>query len=300
MEKIIKLMTRYIVKPMLSSSLPLSLQRFTATAGSFALKGAPNCKFTKTKLGSRPALKIAPKQTKQSRTVIYLHGGGFVLGGFASHSKLASWIAHTLDANVWLPNYGLSPKHVFPFARDSAFACYEEVLNSGLDGQDIIIAGDSAGGGLALSTTIAIRNAGLPLPSSLVLLSPFVDLSLSGTTIDSHAKRDDMLSLGFLAFGAKAYAGKNALSDPSCSPLFDDLSGLPPILIQVGTEEMLLDDARRLAEKAALAGVDTKLEVYEDAGHVFQFSAGQSLTADRAIQAIAKFCNKFSLPIGKR
>lgn len=291
MEKIIKLVTRYIIKPILSPNIPLSLQRFTATAGSFALKRAPNCKYTKTSLGNRPTLKIVPQQTPNSRTVIYLHGGGYVIGGFASHSKLASWIAHTLEATVCLPDYGLSPEHVFPFARDSVIACYQALLNSGLDGEDIIIAGDSAGGGLALSTAVAIRDAGLPLPSSLVLLSPIVDLSLSGTTIQTHAKRDDMLSLGFLKFGAKAYVGKTPLCNPGCSPLFADLSGLPPMLIQVGTEEMLLDDSRRLAEKAALAGVDSKLEVYDGAGHVFQFSAGQSHTADQAMQAIAKFCN---------
>ena len=292
MEKMFKLMTRYIVKPMLSPSLPLSLQRFTAAAGSLILKSAPNCKYSKTSLGSRPALKIVPQDTHHSRTVIYLHGGGYVIGGFASHSKLASWIAHTLNAHLWLPNYGLSPEHVFPFARDSALACYRELLDSGVSGKDIILAGDSAGGGLALSTCIAIRDAGLPLPSSLILLSPLVDLSLSGTTIESHAKRDDMLSLGFLKFGASAYAGEQTLRDPGCSPLFADLSGLPPMLIQVGTEEMLLDDSRRLAEKTVREKVDSKLEVHENAGHVFQFMAGQSANADRAIKSIATFCNK--------
>lgn len=145
MEKIFKLITRYAVKPMLSPSLPLSLQRFTAAAGSLILKSAPNCSFSKTNLGARPALKIVPQHAHNSKTVIYLHGGGYVIGGFASHSKLASWIAHTLNATVWLPNYGLSPEHVFPFARDSVIACYRALLNSDLDGEDIIIAGDSSG-----------------------------------------------------------------------------------------------------------------------------------------------------------
>lgn len=291
MEKLLKILTRFMIKPMLSANAPLWLQRFAGVASSLILKGAPNCDLSKTTLGGRPTLRIKSHKAQGKRTVLYLHGGAYVMGGFSSHAKFASWIAHTLDAEVCLPDYHLSPEYVFPAARDEALACYKELLESGVDPTELIIAGDSAGGGLALSTAVAIRDAGLPLPAALILLSPWVDLTLSGSTILSHVKRDDMVSTGWLKFGAAAYVGNNSVIHPGCSPLFADLAGLPPMLIQVGSEEILLDDSRRLAYKAENAGIDISLEIYPNMGHIFQVTAGHSVTANRALDAIAVFCD---------
>lgn len=291
MEKLLKILTRFMIKPMLSANAPLWLQRFAGRASSLILKGAPDCCLQKTVLGGRPTLRIKPHKTQSKRTVLYLHGGAYVMGGCASHAKFASWIAQTLDAQTWLPEYHLSPEHVFPTARDEVIACYQELLASGIDPKDLILAGDSAGGGLALSVAVTIRDAGLPLPAALILLSPWVDLTLSGSTILSHIKRDGMLSKGWLKFGADAYSGKHSVSHSGCSPLFADLADLPPMLIQVGSEEILLDDSRRLADKAERFGSDVSLEIYPNVGHIFQVTAGHSATADRALDAIAVFCN---------
>jgi acetyl esterase/lipase len=290
MERILKILIRFVIKPMLSAHVPLWLQRFAGVLSSFVLKKAPNCDEKRTTLGNRPTLHVIPKQKKSRLHVLYLHGGAYVMGGIGSHSKFATWVAHTLDAEVWLPEYHLSPEHTFPRARDEIIDCYKELIKAGVNSHDIFIAGDSAGGGLALATAVSIRDAGLPQPRSLILLSPWVDLTLSGKTLQTHVNRDHMLSLEWLQFGAQAYAGTHSTGHLGCSPLFADLAGLPPILIQVGSEEILLDDAQRLAEKAASSGVNSTLEVYSNVGHIFQVTAGYSPTADKALKAMAEFC----------
>ena len=300
MEKILNILIRFVIKPMLSSKAPLWLQRFAGVLSSFVLRKAPNCTTKRIVLGSCPTLLVSKKEkTKQKQEqeksqlhVLYLHGGAYVMGGISSHSKLATWISHTLCAEVWLPEYSLSPEHTFPVARNQLVACYQELLDSGISSENIIIMGDSAGGGLTLTTAIAIRDAGIPQPAALVLISPWVDLTLSGSTMQTHINRDNMLSMDWLTFGATSYAGCHSISHPECSPLFADLADLPPMLIQVGTEEILLDDAKRLAEKATNAGVETALEEYANMGHVFQLTAGHVATANRALKAMAAFCKE--------
>lgn len=228
---------------------------------------------------------------------MYLHGGGYVVGSSKSHTKLAAQIGHAAQAQVWLPEYRLAPEHTSPAAIEDAVAVYKALLTQGQDPKKLIIAGDSAGGGLSLSTAIAIRNAGLPLPAALVLLSPWVDLSLSGSTIKTHAAQDAMLSEDWLAWCAKNYCGQKSATDATCSPLYADLTGLPPVLIHVGTEEVLLNDAKRLAEQTEKYGIPTILKVYDRVGHVFQFHAGILNESNDSIERIGQFIDKHTQSI---
>lgn len=199
--------------------------------------------------------------------------------------------------NIRLPEYRLAPEHTNPAAIEDVVTVYKALLAQGQNPKKLVIAGDSAGGGLSLITAIAIRDAGLPLPAALVLLSPWVDLSLSGSTMKTHATQDAMLSEDWLTWCAKNYCRQKSLTDPTCSPLYSDLTGLPPILIHVGTEEVLLDDAKRLAKQTEKYGIPTNLKVYDRVGHVFQFHAGILNESNDSIERIGQFIDKHTQSI---
>jgi acetyl esterase/lipase len=167
-------------------------------------------------------------------------------------------------------NYRLAPEHPYPAALEDAATAYRWLLSQGNDPARIIIAGDSAGGGLTLATLVALREAGEPLPAGAVCISPWTDLACTGDCVHEKAPLDKILSPDGLTRSAKSYAGGHELRSPLISPLYADLRGLPPLLIQVGTDEILLDDAKRIAEKAQIAGVDITLEIWEEMFHVFQ------------------------------
>ncbi len=244
-----------------------------------------------------PTVHIQPKTTKSGLGILYLHGGGYVVGSSKSHTKLAAQIGHAAQAQVWLPEYRLAPEHSSPAAIEDVIAVYKALLAQGQDPKKLVFVGDSAGGGLSLSTAIAIRDAGLPLPAALVLLSPWVDLSLSGNSMKTHAAQDAMLSEDWLAWCAKNYCAQKSVTDPACSPLYAVLTGLPPILIHVGTEEVLLDDAKRLAEQAGKYGIPTNFRIYDQVGHVFQFHAGILKESNDSIERIGQFIDKYTQSI---
>lgn len=222
------------------------------------------------------------------RVILYLHGGGYTLGSPDTHKGLASHLAASTRSSVLVPDYRLAPEHPYPAALEDAVAAYRALLDRHKPG-DIAICGDSAGGGLALCTAIALRDAGLPLPSALLLISPWTDMTLSGETITSRAEIDPMLTLGWLQRAAEAYRGGLPLSDPRLSPLYAVLDGLPPMLIQVGSDEMLLSDSQRLQERARAVGVEVDLQIEDGLWHDFQVHAGVLKASDAAIQRIADF-----------
>jgi epsilon-lactone hydrolase len=202
--------------------------------------------------------------------VLYLHGGAYTLGSIHVYRNLLARVAAATRMRVLGINYRLAPEHPFPAALEDSLNAYEWLLNQGLHASEIAIAGDSAGGGLALATLLALREVGQPLPACGVALSPWVDLTLSCDSINLKSAVDPILSPNQLERCADYYAGNHQKDHPLISPLFADLKGLPPLLIQVGSEEILLDEALQLAAKAQSAGVDIQLKTWQGLFHVFQ------------------------------
>lgn len=220
--------------------------------------------------------------------ILYLHGGGYVIGSRKSHSPFASHLAATTSARVLLLEYRLAPEHPAPAAIDDVVATHGWLLDQGVEPSDVVLAGDSAGGGLALSAMVAMRDAAAPSSGAGILLSPWLDLTLSGESMTTKADAELILSPELLAYWGGLYRGELTEEDPRVSPLFADLDGLPPLLVQLGTDEVLLDDATRLAAKTGDGAVT--LRVWEDMFHVWPvLGAGLVPEAQDALDEIAAF-----------
>lgn len=237
------------------------------------LGGAPDAKCEPVDAGGVPAEWIAAPGIDAERAVLYLHGGGYAIGSINTHRRLAYDISAASGARVLVIDYRLAPEHPFPAAVDDAAAAWRWMLAQGLDPKRIAIAGDSAGGGLTIATLVNLRDQKLGLPGCAVAISPWVDLEGLGASITGRAAQDPMVQKEGLLWMAGMYlAGKDAKT-PLAAPLHADLKGLPPILVQVGTAETLLDDATRIAEKLHQAGVDVKLAIWPNMLHVFPLFA---------------------------
>jgi phosphinothricin tripeptide acetyl hydrolase len=232
---------------------------------------------------------LRPPATDPGRVVLYLHGGGYVIGSPRSHRHLAAAIAGAARSSALLLDYRLAPEHPYPAAVEDATAAYRWLLDQAVAPGRIVIAGDSAGGGLTVATLLALREAGVPLPAAGVCISPWVDLTCGGDTYRTKAAADPIVTRAAVAQMAQAYLGPTPPRTPLASPLFADLRGLPPLLIHVGSEEVLLDDARLLAERARAAGVETVLEVYERMIHVWHWFLPMLDEAQSAVEAIGRF-----------
>lgn len=246
-------------------------------AAALTAKLPAGCRVETSQVGGRTAEKLTPAEAVAGRRILYLHGGGYCLGGAASHRALAARLAVAAGAQVVLPEYRLAPEHPFPAALEDAVAACDELTRGG---EDFAIAGDSAGGGLALAAACAARDAGLPPPLRLALISPWADLRLTGASLTAPPAADPVLSPAQLAAFAWAYLGATPASNPLASPVLADLRGLPPMLIQAGGAEILLSDATALADAAAMAGCAVRLEVWPKMIHVWHAYSGQ-LTAGR-------------------
>lgn len=223
------------------------------------------------------------------RTILYLHGGAYVLCSAHAYREMASRIARAAGARTLVLNYRLAPENPFPAAVEDATAAYRSLLAQGIKPASIVIAGDSAGGGLTLATLVSLRDTGLPLPSGAVCISPWIDLECTGGTMMTKADVDPLCTKDSLLEEADKYlAGENP-RHPLASPLYADLKNLPPLLIQVGTEETLLDDAHRLAKRAREAGVPVTLDVFDGMPHVWHVFASYLPEAQEAIDQIGIF-----------
>jgi monoterpene epsilon-lactone hydrolase len=230
--------------------------------------------------------------TAASPAILFLHGGSYAFNSARVYRSLTTALAAESGATVYAPDYRRAPEHPFPAARDDALASYRWLLDRGHRPESVALAGDSAGGGLSLTMVLAIRDAGLPAPAALALISPWTDLGMSGASVEAKAGDDVVLNRDALAEAADWYRGDLPLDDPRVSPLFADLSGLPPVLIQVATEEMLTSDSERLAERAAGAGVEVELEIYEGLLHDFQLYERRLSVAREAVERIAAFLRR--------
>lgn len=205
------------------------------------------------------------------RIVLHLHGGAYLMGSPETHRGLAAALSRTSHAQVFLPRYRLAPEHRFPAALDDAVAAYRWLVDARRFPADrVVVSGDSAGGGLGLALLLSVRDAGLPLPAGYVGLSPWTDLAATGASLRDLDGTDPWLSADLVLPAARAYAGDHPLDDPLVSPLYADLSDLPPMLVHVGGDEILLDDAVRVVERARAAGVDASIGRFRGLWHVFQ------------------------------
>lgn len=236
-----------------------------------------------------PAEWLVAPGAAADRAILYLHGGGYVVGSITSHRDLAARISRAAGTRVMIIDYRLAPEHPFPAAVDDALVAYRWLIAQQLDPRQLVIAGDSAGGGLTIATLVALRDAGDPLPAAAVTLSPWVDLEAIGESMTTRADLDPMLQRDGLLGMATAYLGGADPRTALAAPLYADLTGLPPLLIQVGTAEMLHSDATRLAERAQAAGVDVTLDVWDDMFHVWQMYAAMLPEGQQAIERIGQF-----------
>ncbi|EKZ9481480.1 alpha/beta hydrolase [Klebsiella oxytoca] len=232
-----------------------------------------------------------------TRIILYFHGGGNSQGSCLTHRKLAACLAQYSGCRTLVLEYPLAPENRFPAALLNCHQAYLWLLANGYSAEDIILAGDSSGGGLVMSLLLLLKQHQDPLPDSSVLLSPMLDFTLSGKSITLCKDLDPLLCIEDLIMTVKYYCSDSERSDPLVSPLFGDLSGLPPLFIQVGSEELLRDDALRLSRYAKKAGMQVELEIWDGLWHVFQSSVGKVPEADEALQAVAKFIrSRESLP----
>jgi monoterpene epsilon-lactone hydrolase len=221
-------------------------------------------------LGGVPTAEITVDGVEPRHVVLYFHGGVYVISDAFLAADLASQVGRRTGAKVISVDYRLAPEHPYPAAVDDAFAAYEGLLSGGIAPSDIVFAGESAGGGLAVATLVNARDAGLALPAAAFLMSPYVDLTLAGTTMDTKHHVDPLLNRELLEPRVADYTSGQDPALPLISPIFADLSGLPPLIIQAGSHEVLLDDAVRLARQAAAANVEVTLDITPRVPHVFQ------------------------------
>jgi monoterpene epsilon-lactone hydrolase len=221
-------------------------------------------------LGGVPTAEITLDGIEPRHVVLYFHGGVYVLGEAFLAAELASQIGRRTRAKVISVDYRLAPEHPYPAAVDDALAAYEALLHTGVAPSEIAFAGESAGGGLTIATLVNARDHGLPLPAAAFVMSPYADLTLAGTTIDTKREFDPLLSREALQARIPDYTAGHDAALGLISPIFADLSGLPPLIIQAGSHEVLLDDAVRLARQAAIADVEVTLDITPGVPHVFQ------------------------------
>lgn len=225
-------------------------------------------------------------QCDPDRRLLFLHGGGFTTGSCKTHRQLAAQLALATLLPVLLVDYRLAPEHPFPAGVEDAVRVYQALLASGKSAAQVVIGGDSAGGGLALSALLILREQNIPLPAAAILLSPWADLAVSGETIQTRAAVDPLVLASDLQRCAAQYIGTGDQSDPLASPVYADLHGLPPLLIHVGDHEVLLSDALRLAQNAHAAGVAVELVIWEEMWHVFPAWAPALPEAQQALDQI--------------
>ncbi len=234
---------------------------------------------------------ITPKNCDQDRVILYLHGGGYNIGSIESHKEMAARLAKSAKAKILLIDYRLAPEHPYPAALNDAKRAYRWLLESGNQAKDICIAGDSAGGGLTLATAIALRNDKIEMPACLCTFSPWTDVAMTGETMQ-ESTYDPMLNVSWIKQMADGYSQGKDLSEPTLSPLYDSFSALPPMLIHVGSDELLLSDSTRFAKRAKAAGVDVDIEVWPRMWHVWHLHAGFMPESKQAISDAGAYIAK--------
>jgi acetyl esterase/lipase len=273
----------------LDTSRPIAEQResFAALMAGPAPSGVS---LAGTTLGGRPALELTPDGDRAGGTILYFHGGSWVVGSPATAQDLTAALVRRTRSRAVSLDYRLAPEHPFPAAIEDGVAAYRDLLDQGVPADQIILSGDSAGGGLSVNTALAARDAGLPRAAGIVAFSPGLDATRSGDSMTTKEGVDPLFTKAALDQLTPLYLAGQDPRQPLLSPaVYADLAGLPPLLVQAGSNEILLDDSTRLATRAAAAGVDVILDVTADVPHVFQLYEGNLDEADAALDRAARF-----------
>jgi epsilon-lactone hydrolase len=272
-----------------STDVPTMRAAFNELVGQVPV--APDVQQSPVEIGNVAGIEVTIQGGEAENVILYFHSGVYVIGSAAATVPLVSDLVRRTGTKAITLDYRLAPEHPYPAAVEDARAAYEGLLAQGIAPGRIALAGESAGGGLVVALLLALREAGMPLPSCGYLLSPYVDLTLSGETLAAKREADPILTPDGLRARVPDYVGGADAADPYISPIFGDLRELPPLLIQVGSHEILLSDALRLAERAAISDVPVTLDVTSGVPHVFQAYAGLLDEAGRALDRAADFLN---------
>jgi acetyl esterase/lipase len=293
--KAVRLVLKYGLVKTGEDGAPLAEARQQMERAAARVKSAPGVTIESVSAGGVPAEWVSARNADRDRAVLYLHGGSYTQGSPLSHRGITTRLAVASGARVLVIAYRLAPEHPFPAAVEDTMTAYRWLLGEGIAPQHMAFAGDSAGGGLAVGAAVALRDAGDPLPGALACISPWTDMKGTGRSVVTRAKADPWLKADGLAAAGKVYVGDADPRTPLASPIYADLRGLPPLLIQVGTDEILLDDSNRLSERAKAAGVTVTLEVWQGMWHVWHAFGGYIPEADRAIQVIGDFVRRHTM-----
>lgn len=250
---------------------------------------AEDVSVEQTTIAGRPAEWLSAPGAMADRVFLYLHGGAYYMGSCTSHRDLAARLSRACGMRALVVEYRLAPEHPYPAAIEDAVAAYRALVDSGYAPSQIVIGGDSAGGGLTVATLLSLRDAGDVLPRAAVLLSPWTDLEGTGESMETRSAHDPWLSAEGVRAITGLYIGDLDPRTPLVSPIYADLHGLPPTLVHVGHDEVLLDDSRRLVDRLQVAGVDVTFKIWEGMWHVFQSFASQVPEGRQAIDEIGDF-----------
>ena len=244
--------------------------------------------YIETDAGGVPALWVAPKNCAQDRVVLCAHGGGYVVGSMYTHRKTYGHVAKAIGCRALIVDYRRAPENAHPGPVNDMARAYKWLLDQGIGPNHIALIGDSAGGGLAVTTILRAREQSLALPAATMPLSPWLDMEATGGTFETNAAKDLLVTRDIIHIMAGMFLGEGGnRRDPLANPLHANLTGLPPMYIQTGADETLLDDSRKLADLARKSGVDVTLEIVPEMQHVFQFLAGTAPEGDTAIRRLA-------------
>jgi monoterpene epsilon-lactone hydrolase len=245
--------------------------------------------YIETDAGGVPAMWVTPKECAADRVLLCMHGGGFVSGSIYTHRKLFGHLAKAAGARALIFDYRLVPAHTHPSPVDDATDVYRWLLEQGIEPAHVAFTGDSSGGALTITTQLRARERGLPLPAAAMPFSPWVDMEAAGESYETNWAKEAFFYRELVQGLARAYLDGGDPRDPLASPLHADLRGLAPMYVQVAGDETLLDDARRLAERAEASGVEVRLDVFPGQQHTFQMAAGRAPEADEAIRRLAEW-----------
>jgi len=253
------------------------------------LKVAPGVRLREASVGGVRCEWLLPAGCDESKVLLYLHGGAYLLGSARTHRRMVSFIAKAAGMRALLPDYRLAPEHPFPAALEDAIAVFSSLLAAEIPPQNIAIGGDSAGGGLAMATLMSARDAAEPMPAAACLLSPWLDLACEGETVESRGGLDPWFRAADMPEIVRRYCDPKDIRNPLVSPVYGDAFGMPPTLIQVGDHEILLSDSTRMTDRISAAGGEVLLQVWPGMWHVWQYFIGQMPESRRAIDQIGKF-----------